>query len=61
MERMKLKPGESKQHVYILCRVFNVGSKGVGMRLYLDPESARQNGELNFTVSEWAVTPLQKT
>ena len=43
----------------MLCRVFNIG-KGdeTGVHMYLDPETKRRNGELEFSTHTWAVKPL---
>lgn len=43
--------------VYIIFRVFNIGSKGMGMRVYVDPEELRLQEDLVFTGEHWSVTP----
>jgi hypothetical protein len=42
-------------NVYVLFRVFNIDQARVGLKIFVDPEAARQRGELNFTVDTWAV------
>jgi len=39
--------------VYVLFRVFNIDLDRIGMRVYLDPEFARLQGDLNFSVDRW--------
>lgn len=41
--------------VYVLFRVFNIDKVEIGLKIFVDPEIARQRGELNFTVNTWAV------
>ncbi|MCJ1354926.1 MAG: hypothetical protein MMC33_004916 [Icmadophila ericetorum] len=35
--------------IYVILRVFDLGQKRTGLRIYLDPESMRKTGELQFT------------
>ena len=43
----------------MICRVFGLGQgAGTGMHIYLDPETKRQNGELEFSAETWIVKPL---
>ena len=57
MQSMQLEPGRSRAEVYVILRVFNVQGK-IGLRVYVDPESSRHNGELEFNVDTWAVKPV---
>jgi hypothetical protein len=41
--------------VYVLFRVFHIDKAEIGLKIFVDPEAARQRGELNFTVNTWAV------
>ncbi|KAF1811004.1 hypothetical protein P152DRAFT_483336 [Eremomyces bilateralis CBS 781.70] len=41
--------------VYVLCRVFGISSRRIGWRLFLDPEAARETGELQFSTHSWKV------
>ena len=44
--------------IYVICRIFNLGQgDGTGLHLYVDPETKRRNGDLDFTPHTWAVTP----
>ena len=45
----------SDNEIYILFRVFNIDKAQIGLKIFVDPEMARQRGELNFTVDTWAV------
>jgi len=44
-----------KKNVYIIFRVFNLGSDSIGLKLLVDPESMRQREELAFTAETWSV------
>ncbi|KAL8736556.1 MAG: hypothetical protein Q9181_002384 [Wetmoreana brouardii] len=51
--------GNSRSSIYIICRIFNLGQGDrTGMHIYLDPETKRRNGELEFSTHSWAVKPL---
>lgn len=41
--------------IYMLFRVFNVDKSSIGLKIFVDPETARQNGELDFKEHTWAV------
>jgi len=56
MQSYRLQPGQPSKGIYILARVFGIASKMVGLRFYLDPETARRNGELQFTADTWKVS-----
>jgi hypothetical protein len=45
--------------VYMIIRVFNVGTQDINLRAYLDPETLRQGGQLVFTEETWSVVPAQ--
>lgn len=55
MQNYRLEPDRRSQNVYLLARVFGIASKEVGLRIYVDPETARRNGELQFSVDTWKV------
>jgi hypothetical protein len=42
-------------NIYVIFRVFNVDKPEIGLKVFVDPETARLRGELNFTVDTWAV------
>lgn len=48
--------GRRTENLYVIFRVFNLGSDSVGLKVLVDPESMRQRGELVFTTETWAVT-----
>jgi hypothetical protein len=57
MEEMRLVDGQPADRVYMIARVFNLGSSGMGLKLYLDPATLRANGELEFRADKYVVTP----
>ena len=45
----------------MIWRIFNLGQGDkTGMHIYLDPETLRENHELEFSAHTWAVKPLKK-
>ncbi len=54
MQEMKLQPEISSSSVYVLFRVFNLEGK-IGLRVFVDPEPAQLNGELEFSADKWVV------
>lgn len=55
MQSYRLKEDQTSDNVYLLVRVFGIASEKVGLRIYLDPEAARVNGELQFSIETWKV------
>lgn len=47
--------GQGRKKMYIIVRVYNLGSPLMGMRVLLDPERMRQAGQLEFTTGTWSV------
>ena len=47
----------SRDVVYIIFRLFNLGKDDMGLRLYVDPAQHEANGSLLFTATEWTVVP----
>jgi hypothetical protein len=43
--------------IYLIARVFSLGDSGMGFKLYVDPETLRKSGELEFKVDKYVVTP----
>lgn len=45
--------------VYVIFRVYDLGraDRPLGLNVYLDPETLRLEGQLEFTASTWAVVP----
>ena len=55
----QIEDGKSGATIYLICRIFNLGrGDETGLQVYLDPETRRINGELQFTTHTWAVKPL---
>ncbi|KAE8452297.1 hypothetical protein EG329_000997 [Mollisiaceae sp. DMI_Dod_QoI] len=54
MQKMRLQPQSTAPDIYVILRVFNLEGK-IGFRVYVDPESSRLQGELEFNVDTWAV------
>lgn len=57
MQNMKLSPRAASPNVYVIFRVFDLEGRK-GLRVYVDPESARLAGELDFNVDTWAVKTI---
>jgi hypothetical protein len=53
---MQLQPQRGASDVYVILRVFNLEGR-IGLRVYVDPEASRRDGELDFNVETWAVKP----
>ncbi|KAL1863985.1 hypothetical protein Daus18300_007950 [Diaporthe australafricana] len=49
--------GDVRDVIYVIFRVYNLGCDGMGLKIYLDPESLRLSGELSFTADTWSVVP----
>ncbi|KAI1342846.1 hypothetical protein F5Y15DRAFT_412522 [Xylariaceae sp. FL0016] len=43
--------------IYVIFRVYNLGQDNMGLRIYLDPESLRLSGHLDFTTEQWSIVP----
>jgi len=41
----------------MIARVANVDKSSIDLKLYVDPESMRQEGSLVFTPETWSVVP----
>jgi hypothetical protein len=57
MEESKMVPHVQAKQIYVLCRVFNLGKEDIGMRIYVDPWSMKQDEELKFTETNYSVVP----
>lgn len=57
MQRMRLEPGRVARKVYAVLRVFNLDSRDIGLRVYLDPETLKTDGVLEFTAESYSVKP----
>jgi Domain of unknown function (DUF3883) len=54
MEKMQLVENVS-DCVYLIARVFNVGTSGTGLQIHVDPATLRQQGRLEFFADEYKV------
>ncbi|OGM49543.1 hypothetical protein ABOM_001651 [Aspergillus bombycis] len=45
------------ENIYIIFRVFNIGTNSVAMKVYVDPERMRRNRHLLFTADGWSIVP----
>ncbi len=51
--------GENTESIYTVFRVYNLGQGGMGLKIYVDPETLRLNEELEFTSEgPWSVIPV---
>lgn len=50
----------SRKKVYILFRVYGLESGQVGVRIYVNLEASRANGELEFEAQSWTITPRSR-
>ncbi|KAF5001525.1 hypothetical protein FGRMN_996 [Fusarium graminum] len=48
---------EDHSEIYVVFRVFQLSSEGIGLCVYTDPEQLRQEGGLVFKGQAWSVTP----
>ncbi|CVK88266.1 uncharacterized protein FPRN_02199 [Fusarium proliferatum] len=48
---------EDHSEVYMVFRVFQLDSDGIGLCVYTDPEKLRQDGRLLFKGQAWSITP----
>ncbi|KAF2499755.1 hypothetical protein BU16DRAFT_504059 [Lophium mytilinum] len=55
MEDMKFLATFSSEKVYLVARVFSLGSSRMGLKLYMDPAEKR---ELEFKTDKYSVTPI---
>lgn len=52
-------PNGQSSSVYIIIRVFGLRDGFVGFQIFVDPESKRQRGELDFTAESWRVAVVR--
>ncbi|KAB8229009.1 uncharacterized protein BDW43DRAFT_289566 [Aspergillus alliaceus] len=45
------------ERIYIIFRVFNIGTNSVAMKVFVDPESMRRSRHLLFTAETWSIVP----
>lgn len=43
--------------IYAIFRVFNMTKGSLGVKVYVDPDQMRRDGELKFEVDKWTVVP----
>ena len=55
---MRIGQGMVAPKIYVIIRIYGVGKgDATGLSVYIDPETLRQKGELDFRTETWAVTP----
>lgn len=54
---MRLRKGEISSEVYIIFRVFNLDKNTIDMRLYVDPKSFDEGGDLIYIPESYSVLP----
>ncbi|KAL4881114.1 hypothetical protein BJY04DRAFT_218629 [Aspergillus karnatakaensis] len=58
MERMQLRDTlEDGIEIYLIFRVHHLGKRDMGLQVYVDPESMRQDGRLVFSAESYSVRP----
>jgi hypothetical protein len=57
MEQIQLPDVGPSKNVYLIARVFGLGSSKMGLHLYLDPAKLRREGRLKFVANKYIVTP----
>ena len=50
---------ENTNRIYVIFRVFNLDKDSPAVRIYLDPETMRTQGDLIFRAENWSVVPGQ--
>lgn len=43
--------------VYVIFRVYHLGRGNMALRIYMDPEALRVDGQLEFTAETWSIVP----
>ncbi|QSS52986.1 hypothetical protein I7I53_00094 [Histoplasma capsulatum var. duboisii H88] len=60
MQRMQIEvAGAPNDEIYMIFRVYHLDKESIGVQIYLDPESLRQEGRLIFTAESYSVVPGQ--
>ena len=49
------RPGTMASEIMIIFRLFKIDRMGLGMRLFVDPETCRRNRQLNFEAEKWII------
>lgn len=57
MEEKEIPANGYSNEIYLIARVFGMGSQRMGMHLYLDPAKLRREKKLNFVADRYIVTP----
>jgi hypothetical protein len=57
MQRYVLTADNSNM-IYVIFRVYHLGQQNMGLKIYVDPESLRSSGQLDFTAKTWSVVPV---
>ena len=58
MQEMRIKPTEqTESEIYVIFRVYYLGSEGMGLKIYVDLASLQQEGRLIFSPESYSVYP----
>lgn len=57
MRNNVISDGAVRDVIYVIFRVYNLGSNDMGVKVYLDPETLRLSEQLSFTADTWSVVP----
>ncbi len=55
MNKMRIPPGKSTAEIYMIMRVFELSKDTMGVKVYLDPDTLREDGALIFTPETYSV------
>ncbi|OTA98084.1 hypothetical protein M426DRAFT_17772 [Hypoxylon sp. CI-4A] len=55
----KMKSLSTDSSIYVIFRVYNLYSGGIGVNIYVDPARLAEQGRLSFTADRWTVKPLR--
>ncbi|XXH01558.1 hypothetical protein Hte_007918 [Hypoxylon texense] len=53
----KMRKFTTNDSVYVIFRVFNLYTSGIGCKIFVDPVKLEQEGQLVFTADRWTVKP----
>ncbi|MCJ1398278.1 hypothetical protein MMC11_001475, partial [Xylographa trunciseda] len=58
LQEMRVERGKTASRIYIILRLYSIGrGDATGLNVYVDPETERQEGRLDFQIEKWRVTP----
>lgn len=60
MQEMALQEGQVSDKIYIIFRVYNLRRDSLNVKVYVDPEAHRRQGNLEFAQHTWTVRPAMR-